>query len=208
MSPLEYVIRGGFLMYPILLCSIAALAIFLERSFVLRRTRQENDRFLREVRTHLRPGRLDDAIETCRENNAPLARIFLAGLLRVSDGEDRTRQSIEEAGQREVAELMRRVGGLATVVGGAPLLGFLGTVVGMIQAFQQVERLSGHVDASVLAGGIWQALLTTAAGLVVAVPTFFAHNFLVSRIQAQVRLMEERSRQLMLLLTTGRDALA
>lgn len=208
MSLLDYVTRGGFLMYPILLCSIAGLAIFLERTFTLRRTRLLNDQFLREVRAHLQPGRLEDAIKICQQKDAPLARIFLAGLMRVSDGEDRTRQSIEEAGQKEVADLMRRVGGLATVVGGAPLLGFLGTVVGMIQAFQQVERLSGHVDASVLAGGIWQALLTTAAGLSVAVPTYFAHNFLVSRIQAQVRLMEERSRQLMLLLTTGRDVLS
>ena len=85
------------------------------------------------------------------------------------------------------------------------MLGFLGTVIGMIMAFQRIEALGGNVDASVLAGGIWQALLTTAAGLSVAVPTFFAHNYIVARIHSEIRVMEDRSRDLMVLLATGED---
>ncbi len=206
-SPLMFLDRGGFLIYPILLCSIVGLAIFLERVWRLRRARQDNAAFLKGVRPHLKPDRLEDAVNICMGSQAPLAKVFLAGLLRVPDGEDRTREAIEEAGRREVVELRRNLGGLATITGGAPLLGFLGTVLGMIQAFQQVERLGGNVNASVLAGGIWEALVTTAAGLAVAAPAFFAYNFLLSRTQDQVHEMEEKTRQLMLVLTTGRETL-
>lgn len=194
-------------MWPILLCSIIALAIFIERILVLRRVRKENERFLIEVRSQLKPERLEDALAVCQRSSSPLARIFQSGLLRVPDGEDRTRAAIEEAGYKEVAALKRNLGGLASMVGGAPLLGFLGTVQGMIQAFQKVEHMSGRVNPSILASGIWTALLTTAFGLIVAIPAFFAHNFLISRIEMQVHEMEERSRQFMLVLLTGRDAL-
>lgn len=206
-SPIEYFKQGGIIMWPILLCSIVALALFTERMRVLRRAGRENERFLIEVRAHLRPNRLEEAIAICRQNPSPLARIFLAGLVRVPDGEDRTRVAIEEAGYKEVALLKRNLGGLASIVGGAPLLGFLGTVQGMIQAFQKVEQMTGRVNPSILASGIWTALLTTAFGLIVAIPSFFAYNFLISRIEMQVHDMEERSRQFMLVLITGRDAL-
>lgn len=110
-----------------------------------------------------------------------------------------------EAGERQAERMEKNVAGLATIAGGAPLLGFLGTVLGMIQAFQRIESLGGNVDASVLAGGIWAALLTTAAGLTVAVPTYFAHNYIVGRVHSEILEMEDRSRDLMYLLTTGED---
>jgi biopolymer transport protein ExbB len=192
-------------MYPILLCSVVALAIIIERWIFLRRVRGANERFHLEVRTHLHPGSLDDAIRVCRASQAPLAQVFFAGLMRVADGEDRTRQAIEEVGQMEVAEFQRFMGGLSSIIGGATLLGFLGTVTGLIKAFQQVERLQGAVNPSVLASGIWEALLTTAFGLIVAIPASFAHGLIMSRIQGEVRQMEERSRKLMVLLVTGRE---
>jgi len=204
-SPIHYFKAGGSLMYPILLCSVVALAIIIERWIFLRRVRGANERFHREVRTHLHPGNLDDAIRVCRASQAPLAQVFFAGLVRVADGEDRTRQAIEEVGQMEVAEFQRFMGGLSSIIGGATLLGFLGTVTGLIKAFQQVERLQGAVNPSVLASGIWEALLTTAFGLIVAIPASFAHGLIMSRIQGEVRQMEERSRKLMVLLVTGRE---
>ncbi|MCK4304472.1 MAG: MotA/TolQ/ExbB proton channel family protein, partial [Candidatus Eisenbacteria sp.] len=133
----------------------------------------------------------------------PLAVIFRDALHYVPLGEKRTQEAITEAGERQAELLERNVGGLATIAGGAPLLGFLGTVLGMIQAFQRIESLGGNVDASVLAGGIWAALLTTAAGLTVAVPAFFFHNYIVSRIHSEILTMEDRSRDLMILLTIG-----
>ena len=206
-SVVDVIVRGGLLMIPIVLCSVVSLAIILERLLRLHRVRKANDVFLKRIRGNIRVGRVQDALAICQASDAPLATIFTAGLRRVADGEEHTRRAIEDAGRKETAELEHHLGGLATIVGGAPLLGFLGTVLGMIQAFQQVERLGGSVNASVLAGGIWQALLTTAAGLAVAVPTFFAHNYIFSRIQEQVHTMEEKSQELMVLLTTGDETI-
>ncbi len=203
----DLVIRGGWLMIPIVLCSIVGLGIFINRWIRLRRFTKENQAFLAKIRGNIRVGKIEDSIEICKQSDAPLSRIFLAGLRRISDGETATKEAIEDAGREEISELQRHLGGLATIAGGAPLLGFLGTVLGMISAFQQVERLGGGVNASVLAGGIWQALLTTAAGLAVAVPAFFAHNFLHDRIQREVHSMEGRSRDLMMLLVTGDESI-
>ncbi|MCA9754213.1 MAG: MotA/TolQ/ExbB proton channel family protein [Candidatus Eisenbacteria bacterium] len=203
----DFIQRGGLLMLPIVLCSIIGLAIFIDRSVRLRRSARANAAFLDQIRGNIRVGKIEDSLEICKSSQSPIAAVFAAGLRRVGDGEAATRQAIEDAGRKETAELEKHLGGLATIAGGAPLLGFLGTVLGMIGAFQTVERLGGNVNASVLAGGIWQALLTTAAGLAVAVPAFFAHNFLYDRIQSQVHAMEERSRELMLLLVTGDESI-
>lgn len=204
---IDLFVKGGVLMIPIGLCSIVALAIIVERLVQIARARRENDRFLEAIRGRIRPGRLEEALEICHENAAaPLSAIFREGLRHIQLGEQRTREAILEAGERESLRLEKHLDGLQTIAGGAPLLGFLGTVLGMIEAFQRVQQLGGNVDASVLAGGIWQALLTTAAGLTVAVPAFFAHNYIVSRVHAEILRMEDHSSGLMLLLTTGRGS--
>ena len=200
--------KGGVLMIPILLCSVVAVAIIIERFVQIRRARLANARFLQAIHGRIRKGNLDESIVICAEHpGSPLAAIFRDALHHVPLGEKRTREAIGEAGERQAERLEKNVGGLATIAGGAPLLGFLGTVLGMIAAFQRIEALGGNVDASVLAGGIWQALLTTAAGLTVAVPAFFAHNYIVSRVHTEILGMEDRSRDLMVLLTTGEDTI-
>jgi len=206
MSFVSILVKGGILMIPILICSIVAVAIIIERFVAIRRSRRENERFVLAIRGRIRKGNLDEAVRICEEfESAPLAAIFHAALLSVPLGAKRTREAIHEQGERQAEDLERNVGGLATIAGGAPLLGFLGTVTGMIEAFQRIETLGGNVDASVLAGGIWEALLTTAAGLIVAVPTFFAHNYILSRVHAEILAMEDRSNDLMALLETGED---
>lgn len=206
MSFVSILVKGGILMIPILICSIVAVAIIIERFVAIRRSRRENERFVLAIRGRIRKGNLDEAVRICEESeSAPLAAIFHAALLSVPLGAKRTREAIHEQGERQAEDLERNVGGLATIAGGAPLLGFLGTVTGMIEAFQRIETLGGNVDASVLAGGIWEALLTTAAGLIVAVPTFFAHNYILSRVHAEILAMEDRSNDLMALLETGED---
>ena len=180
---LEFLQKGGFLMYPILLCSVTAVAIIVERFLVLRRASQDTRKFVLRVRSAIASRDLAGAVQVCRDDTSPLSAIVLAGLSRVSQGEEEVRRAISEAGEVQTERLEKHVSILATIVGGAPLLGFLGTVLGMIEAFRQIEKLGGNVDASVLAGGIWQALLTTAAGLSVAVFTFFAHNLIVGRIR-------------------------
>jgi biopolymer transport protein ExbB len=199
----EVLIRGGVLMIPIAICSVVAVAIIIEKIVRLRIARATSRAFLFRIQNSLRLNRLDEARRACDMASGPVAAIFRAGLGRANQSEERIRQAIKEAGEKEISILEKHVGSLGTIAGGAPLLGFLGTVVGMIQAFQQIERLGGNVNASVLAGGIWQALLTTAAGLTVGLVAFFAHNYIVGRIQFIVREMEERSSELIETLTNG-----
>lgn len=204
---LDILQRGGFLMWPILLCSVVSLAIIVERVLHLRRASQDKRDFVGEVRTAIARGDLSSAVRECERSEGALCNVILAGLSRVSRGEDEVRRAIESAGETETERLEKHVPILATIVGGAPLLGFLGTVLGMIQAFQQIESLGGNVDASVLAGGIWQALLTTAAGLSVAVFTFFAHNVIVNKIRGIVSGLEHDSERVIeVLFVKGRTS--
>jgi biopolymer transport protein ExbB len=190
---LELLSKGGPVMVPIMLCSIASLTIILERLFLLRATKKRMDAFGARVQGILQYGHLDEVERTCREHPNPMARIILAGMGKLGEGEAVIHESIQGAGRAEARRLERNMTGLATIVSGAPLLGFLGTVLGMIEAFRQIELLGGNVNASVLAGGIWEAMLTTAAGLTVAVPTLFAHNYLGSKIHALVDDLEQAS---------------
>ncbi|MBD3336361.1 MAG: MotA/TolQ/ExbB proton channel family protein, partial [Candidatus Eisenbacteria bacterium] len=152
---MDLIFKGGILMIPILLCSIVALAIILERLIHYHRVQKENDAFLQKIRGRIHPERLDEAVHICEGDPSPLAAVFSEGLRHLPLGEQRTREAITEAGEREARFLERNLGGLASIAGGAPLLGFLGTVVGMIRAFRQIQDLGGNVNASVLAGGIW-----------------------------------------------------
>jgi len=199
----EVMVRGGALMIPIAVCSVISVAIIIERLVRLRIARVSSRAFLFRIQSSLKFNRLDEARQACEKAGGPVAAIFRAGLGRAGESEDRIRQAIQEAGEKEISSLEKHVGSLATIAGGAPLLGFLGTVVGMIQAFQQIEQLGGNVNASVLAGGIWEALLTTAAGLTVGLVSFFAHNYIVGRIKFIVREMEETSSELIETLTNG-----
>jgi biopolymer transport protein ExbB len=201
---LELFSRGGPVMIFIALCSVASLAIILEKLFLLRATKKRMDAFQVRIQGVLKYGHLDEVEKRAQEQPNPLARIFLAGLEKLGAGERRITEAIQYAGEKEARRLEQHVSGLATIVAGAPLLGFLGTVLGMIKAFQQIEILGGNVNASVLAGGIWQAMLTTAAGLTVAVPTLFAHNFIVTKIRSLVAELEEASQTLIDSLSGGK----
>ena len=189
----ELLSRGGPVMLAIVLCSIASVAIILERVMLIRSTKKRMDDFRGRVEGILRHGHFEEVGKLCREQPNPMGRIILAGLERAGASETVVKEAIQSAGEREAARLEKHMNGLATIVSGAPLLGFLGTVLGMITAFQQIESLGGNVNASVLAGGIWQAMLTTAAGLTVAAPTLFAYNFIQGRIRSLVMELEEGS---------------
>ena len=202
---LELFERGGPVMIFIALCSVAALAIILEKVFLLRSTKTRMDGFQDKIQGILKYGHLDEVERRATNQPNPLARIFLAGLARIGESDLRIREAIQYAGEREARRLEQHMTGLATIIAGAPLLGFLGTVLGMINAFRQIEILGGNVDASVLAGGIWQALLTTAAGLSVAVPTLFAHNYITSKIRSLVAELEEDSQILIDSLSANRS---
>ncbi len=178
----DFLAKGGVLVIPILLCSVVALAIFLERLIHFSRIRIRSFGLVKNVAKHVRDGEPARAIELARGSESPMARI-LASALEVIDNDRETFETVvvHSTGE-EVRELSRYLQVLATIGSIAPLLGLLGTVVGMIKAFMVIQQMGGKVNAAVLAGGIWEAMLTTALGLAVALPTMVVHSYLVSRV--------------------------
>lgn len=189
---LEIVKSGGWLMLPILLCSVAVIAICIERLWTLNPRRIAPRTLLGEVWGWLKNNQLDgDKIKELRDSSH-LGRIFAAGLSNSRHGRDVMKDSIEEAASQVVHELERFLGALGTIAAVAPLIGLLGTVVGMIQVFTAI-MLEGTGNAGVLAGGISQALITTAAGLTVAIPALLAHRYFQRRLDTIVVAMEQEA---------------
>jgi len=201
----ELISKGGVIMWPIFVCSIIALAIALERLFSLRRTSIDTREFMDAIRSALRQDRAQEALQTCDETNAPIARIIKAGLLKRDRSTEDIREAIRDAGRLEVPRLERYLGALATCASIAPLLGLLGTVQGMIKCFAVIETRQGMVNPSDLAEGIGNALITTFAGLTVAIPTLVAYNFFVSRVDNVILRMEINSSEVVDLLTKNRN---
>jgi len=178
----EFLAKGGILVGPILFCSVVALAIFLERLIRLGRVSGRDSGLVEKVVQSIGKGDDKRAMETARRANSPMGHI-LAHALEVKDQDrDILETVIVHATDEEIRGLSRYLPGLATIGNIAPILGLLGTVIGMIKAFMVIQQMGGKVNAAVLAGGIWEAMLTTALGLSVALPTLVAHSYLVSRV--------------------------
>ena len=204
MSPIEaYEIftKGGILMFPIALCSIVGLGITIERFWSLRRATIDTREFMDTMRQVLRQNRTQEAVEICEETDVPVARIMKAGILKHNRSKEDIREAIEDAGHLEIPRLERYLSALATCANIAPLLGLLGTVAGMIKAFAQIQNKRGQVNPSDLAEGIGNALVTTAAGLVVAIPMLVVYNYFITRVDNMVVEMEISSSELVELLT-------
>jgi len=204
MQLFKVIMQGGILMIPIGLCSIVALAIIIERFYSLRRASIDTREFMDTMRQVLRQNRIQDAVEICDEVDAPIARIMRAGILKYNRTKEDIREAIEDAGHLEIPRLERYLSAMATCANIAPLLGLLGTVAGMIKAFAQIQALEGQVSPSDLAEGIGNALVTTAAGLTVAIPTLVAYNYFVTRVENMILEMEISSSELIELLTRHR----
>lgn len=182
--------QGGPVMWLLLFLSIIALVVFMERALFLHRGQIRSTEFVSGIKNTLRKRRLVEALTLCEETPGPVANVVKAGLLNYEEEEQKMRFAIQEAALVEIPMLERRVGSIAAIAQAAPLLGLLGTVLGMITTFGLIHAEGPYVDSSVLSGGIWQALLTTAAGLAIAVPCHLAHHFLAGRVRALVHDME------------------
>jgi|TARA_R100000697_G_scaffold31101_1_gene41462 biopolymer transport protein ExbB len=193
---LELVTAGGWLMLLILLCSILALAICVERLYTLNARKIAPPHLLATVWKQLKAGELDSQRLRSLRQSSPLGRILAAGLANASHGRDVMKESIQDAASHVVHELERYLNTLGTIAAVAPLLGLLGTVVGMIKVFAQIMA-QGTGNASALAGGISEALITTAAGLAVAIPALVMHRYFVGRIDAIVVGLEQETIKLM-----------
>ncbi|RKZ16623.1 hypothetical protein DRQ17_05225 [bacterium] len=183
--------KGGYTIIAIAIAAFIALYIVIERFLYYRRTRENTDELIRSIKPYLDDGDFTTAINILRQKNSPQAKVIVKGLL------NKSRESMEAQAREEVKNLEKGIGVLSSVVAVSPMLGFFGTVVGMIRAFMQIESLGGSVNPSRLAGGIWEALVTTAAGLAVAIIFLILYNILVDRentvVQEINRVMDEFS---------------
>ncbi len=186
---------AGIMRWPLGLCLLVGILVIIWKFFDIFRKAGSTRRILREVDELLSQHQIKEALEVTRESNSPAANILHAGLERQDEGTDRVMKAIENQGLIELSKLESGLVVLATLTNVAPLLGFLGTVMGMIAAFQAIE-LAGEVDATTVASGIKIALTTTAAGLAIAIPVSIAHNYFVSRIDNLVIDMEESAQKM------------
>ena len=178
----DFLAKGGILVIPILLCSVLALAIFLERIISFVRMRRKGSGLAEKIAHLLKQGRDKEALEAANAGDSPMGHV-LAQAMEVKDHDRETIETvIVNATEQEIRGLSTYLQTLATIGNIAPLLGLLGTVIGMIKAFMVIQQMGGKVNAAVLAGGIWEAMLTTALGLAVALPTIVAHSYLLAQV--------------------------
>lgn len=190
MNLLSVIFKGGWLMLPIFIASVIAVAIIIDRYIVIRKSKLNAPAFLVKIRSLLRKNDISGAVRYCKEEKSPASNIIRKGLKKHNLGHERVAEAIDNAGKQEVNKLEKGLSVLATLSGVAPLLGFLGTVTGMISAFMNIENLQGAANPSDLAGGIWEALLTTAFGLAVGIIAFTFYNYLLASINKLVLDME------------------
>lgn len=204
----EFIVKGGPIMGLIIICSIMAFAVFLERMWYLRGAKIDTNKFMRSIADNVKKNKVMKALDTCNATKGPIARIVKAGIMKYDRPRQDIKESIEDAGIHEIPLLENNLGVLATIAHIAPLLGLLGTVVGMLKAFQVIEQKATSfvpVNPGDLAGGISEALITTVAGLAIAIPTYVAYNYLTSRVDSFVLDMEKSATEIVNVLSDQRE---
>jgi len=197
LSVFELAMKGGWLMIPIAISSIIAVYVFVERYLIISRASGEDKNFMNNIREFIYAGQLESAMALCRNTESPIARMIEKGLSRIGRPLNDINAAIENVGKLEVSKLEKGVAGLATIAGAAPMIGFLGTVTGMVRAFYDMSMAGNNIDIQMLSGGIYEAMITTVGGLIVGILAFIFYNVLVSRIEKVVYLLEARATEFM-----------
>jgi len=200
LSVWEITLKGGWVMIPIALLSVIAIYIFVERYIVIKKALEPDPSFMNRVKEFIHDGKIDAAIRLAQATDSPAARMIEVGISRIGRPMSDVNIAIENVGRLEIYKLERGMATLASAAGAAPMLGFLGTVLGMIQAFMDMSMATGGIDISMLSNGIYTAQVTTAAGLIVGIPAYFFYNILVSKIQTVVFILETTSSEFLDLL--------
>lgn len=192
---------GGWIMVLLALLLAWAVYIFVERLIVMHRATQEDRSFMDRIKDYIHEGKIDSAVNLCRQTNTPSSRMVEKGISRIGRPMQDVQVAIENVGNLEVGKLEKGLVIMATIAAGAPMLGFLGTVLGMVQTFYNMaQNASGIIEMNALSEGMYQAMVTTIGGLIVGILAMFAYNFLVARIDHVVRLLEGRTLEFMDLL--------
>ena len=193
MSLWQLCLEGGWLMIPIVALLLISIFIFIERYIVVSRVTEIDPTFMSRIRDYVHDGEIESALNLCKRTDSPYARMIAKGLTRLGRPDNDILVAIENVGNLEMAELNKGLPWLATTASGAPMLGFLGTVIGMVQAFYNIASSGSSADISTFSGGIYTALVTTVAGLIVGVVALFAYNILVSRINNVMSSLEAKT---------------
>ena len=192
---------GGWIMIVLALMLAFAIYLFIERLVVLVKATQEDKTFMNRIRDYIKEGKIDSAIKLCKKEDTPSSHMIEKGITRIGRPMQDVQVAVENVGNLEVSILEKGLVLMATIAAGAPMLGFLGTVLGMIQTFfNMAQNASGVIEISSLSEGMYQAMVTTVGGLIVGILAMFAYNFLVSRIDRVVRQLESRTMEFMDLL--------
>ena len=190
---IDLVFKGGIMMIPIFLLSILAVYVFVERMRTLKQAIASPDAFMDQIKELVLKGDISAAKIVCEQSDTPMSRMIEKGLKKLGSSLKNIEASIENVGRIEIYRLEKNLSMLATIAGAAPMLGFLGTVIGMISAFMAIAQEEGAVSPKMLSAGIYEAMITTAAGLVVGVLAYLAYNYLVTRMQKIIHSMEYSS---------------
>ena len=197
---IDLAFKGGWIMVVLLLLSLMAIYIFIQRLMVIRRAGKEDESFMNRIKDYIHDGKVDSALNLCRQTHTPSARMIEKGITRLGRPMNDVLVASENVGNLEVAKLEKGFPLIATTAAGAPMLGFLGTVTGMVRAFFDMANAGTNVDVTLLSSGIYEALVTTVGGLVVGIIALFAYNYLVSQVDNVVNKMEARTMEFMDLL--------
>ena len=200
LSVWDLCLKGGFIMIPLLALSLVCIYILVERSLVLKAALKEDRTFMKRIKDYITEGGFESAMKLCKNTNTPYARLIQKGVSRIGRPMNDVLVAIENVGNLEVARLEKGFSWLATTAAGAPMIGFLGTVIGMVEAFFALASAGGSANVSILANGIYEALVTTVAGLIVGIIAMFAYNYLVSRVNRVMNQLEAKTMEFMDLL--------
>lgn len=200
LSVWDLCLEGGFIMIPLLILSVVCIYILIERAIVIRDASREDSTFMKRIKDYIHEGEIESAMNLCKKNNSPYSRLIAKGISRIGRPMNDVLVAIDNTGNLEIATLGKGLPWLATTAAGAPMLGFLGTVMGMVDAFYNLASAGSSANIDVLAGGIYEALVTTVAGLIVGIIAMFAYNYLVARINKVMNMLEAKTMEFMDLL--------
>ncbi|MBK3515814.1 MotA/TolQ/ExbB proton channel family protein [Carboxylicivirga marina] len=200
MNLFEMAKAGGIIMIPLILLSIVAVYIFFERYMAIRRASKEDAGFMNKIKDYIHDGKIESAMALCQSHDFPISRMIEKGITRIGRPLSDVNTAIENVGNLEISRLEKSLPTLATVAGGAPMIGFLGTVIGMVKAFFDMANAGNNIDVQLLSSGIYTAMVTTVTGLVVGIIAYFAYNMLVAKVEKVVFKMEARTMEFMDLL--------
>ena len=197
---MNLLIKGGWIMAILGLLSVIAVYIFIERYLIISKASKDDKNFMNNIRNFILDGKLSSAKALCDTNNSPIGRMIDKGISRLGKPLNDINAAIENVGKLEISNLEKNLAGLATISGASPMLGFLGTVIGMVRAFYDMSMAGNNINIELLSKGIYQAMITTVGGLIVGITAYIFYNLLVARVQKVVNLLEIRTSEFMDLL--------